>query len=120
MGIKNRLDLALVIFVASACIAVFTTGANSEAFHGIVSDSACASNAAQAGTCNPNRIHADVASGAKYVLTGEDGAFELDGPSDQLAAFAGHPALLIGRMEDGRILVSSISVPRVEAGVTTP
>jgi hypothetical protein len=117
MGIKTRLDLAVVIFVASACLAIFTTGAKSESFHGIVSDNVCASNM---GACNASRIHQDVASGAKYVLTGEDGAYELDGPAEQLAAFAGHPAMLIGRMEGGRIRVSSISVPRREAGVTTP
>jgi hypothetical protein len=120
MRINNRLDVALVIFVASACIAVFTTGANSGAFHGVVSDSVCASHLAAAGACNPSRVQADVASGAKYVLTGEDGAYELEGPSDQLAVFAGHPALLIGRLEGGRIRVSSISVPRIEPGVTTP
>jgi hypothetical protein len=120
MGIRNRLDLAVVIFVVSAFLAIFTTGARSESFHGIVSDNVCAGNSARSEDCNPSRIHADVASGAKYVLTAEDGAYELEGSAEQLAAFAGHPAMLIGRMEDGRILVSSISVPRREPGITTP
>lgn len=111
------LDAALGCFVAAAWLAVFTTGMHSRSFHGVISDSICASETSPGETCNAERIRADVATGAAWVLVDDDGPHVLSGSKDRLAAFAGREVSVIGTVEGEQIRLSSIYQPRNPAPI---